>query len=64
MRTFSRAGNFPGGPGNPDFSLNSGELPALFDGWQVLLHEEGLDEAHRGGGLAGIVARRPMERLD
>lgn len=64
MRTFSRAGNFPGGPGNPAFSLDPGELPALFAGWQVLLHEEGLDEAHRGGGLAGIVARRPMERQD
>jgi 2-polyprenyl-3-methyl-5-hydroxy-6-metoxy-1,4-benzoquinol methylase len=60
VRTFSRAGNFPGGPANPAFSLDPGELPTLFAGWQILLHEEGLDQAHRGGGLAGIVARRPM----
>lgn len=59
VRTFSHAGDFPGGPANPAFSLEPGELPALFSGWQVLKHEEGLDQAHRGGGLAGIVARRP-----
>lgn len=59
LRTFSRAGDFPGGPGNPDFSLEVGELPDLFPGWEVLIHEEGLDQACRGGGLAGIVARRP-----
>jgi SAM-dependent methyltransferase len=60
VRTFSRAGNFPGGPGNPAFALDPGELPALFAGWEVLLHEEGLDQAHRGGGLAGIAVRRPV----
>jgi SAM-dependent methyltransferase len=60
VRTFSHAGDFPGGPGNPDFSLDLGELPRLFAGWEVLIHEEGHDQAHRGGGLAGIVVRRPL----
>jgi SAM-dependent methyltransferase len=59
VRTFSRAGNFAGGPGNPDYVLEVGELLTLFQGWEILLHEEGLDEAERGGGLAGIVARKP-----
>lgn len=58
-RTFSRAGDFAGGPGNPDYVLEVGELLTLFKGWEILLHEEGLDEAERGGGLAGIVARKP-----
>jgi SAM-dependent methyltransferase len=61
VRTFSHAGDFPGGPGNPDFSLEPGELLRLFAGWKVLIHEEGVDQAHRGGGLAGIVARRPLD---
>jgi tellurite methyltransferase len=59
LRTFSCAGPFPGGPGNPDFVLNPGELPALFSGWEILVHEEGLEPSHKGGSLAGIVARRP-----
>lgn len=59
-RTFSRAGDFAGGPGNPDYVLEIGELLSVFDGWEILLHEEGLDEAERGGGLAGIVARKPQ----
>lgn len=64
VRTFSRAGNFPGGPGNPDYVLEGGELLTLFDGWDVLFHEEGLDEAERGGGLAGIVARKPQSMAE
>ncbi len=59
-RTFSRAGNFTGGPGNPDYVLEVGELLTLFKGWEILLHEEGLDGAERGGSLAGIVARKPQ----
>ncbi len=59
VRTFSTAGDFPGGPGNPDFSLRPGELLQIFAGWEVLMHEEGVEPAKRGGGLAGIVARRP-----
>ncbi len=59
VRTFSRAGKSDGGPGNPDYVLQPGELPAVFSGWDILLHEEGLDQAQRGGCLAGIVARKP-----
>lgn len=59
VRTFSSAGPFPGGPGNPDFVLHPGELPEIFAGWEILLHEEGLEPSRKGGGLAGIVARRP-----
>lgn len=61
LRTFSLAGPFPGGPGNPAFALAPGELLQMFAGWQVLLHEEGLEQSHRGGSLAGIVARRPLD---
>jgi SAM-dependent methyltransferase len=59
LRTFSRAGPFPGGLANPDFVLNAGELLQLFSGWEVLVHEEGLEPSKKGGSLAGIVARRP-----
>jgi len=59
LRTFSRAGSFPGGLANPDFVLNPGELPELFAGWEILLHEEGLEPSKKGGSLAGIVTRRP-----
>ncbi len=60
VRTFSRAGNFAGGPGNPDYVLEGGELLSVFADWEILLHEEGLDKAARGGSLAGIVARKPQ----
>lgn len=59
VRTFSRAGEAAGGPGNPDYVLLPGELPVVFAGWEILLHEEGQDRAQRGGCLAGIVARKP-----
>lgn len=64
VRTFSRAGDFAGGPGNPDYVLEVGELLTVFDGWEILLYEEGLDEADRGGGLAGIVARKPLSAAE
>jgi len=60
VRTFSHAGPWAGGPGHPEYALDKGELPRIFAGWDILLHEEGLDKAHRGGSLAGIVARRPL----
>ncbi|APG28262.1 hypothetical protein A7E78_10630 [Syntrophotalea acetylenivorans] len=63
-RTFSRAGDFAGGPGNPDYVLEVGELLTLFHDWDILLHEEGIDEAERGGGLAGIVARKPQSTTE
>jgi SAM-dependent methyltransferase len=58
LRTFSCAGPFPGGPTNPDFALKPGELVELFEDWDILLHEEGVEPAHKGGSLAGIVARK------
>jgi tellurite methyltransferase len=59
LRTFSSAGPFPGGPSNSAFILQPGELLEIFAGWDVLLHEEGIEPSHKGGSLAGIVARRP-----
>jgi tellurite methyltransferase len=59
LRTFSSAGSFPGGPGDPAFVLQPGELLDIFAGWEILLHEEGLEPSRKGGSLAGIVARRP-----
>ena len=58
IRTFSHAGPWAGGPGHPEYALEQGELLRIFAGWEILLHEEGLDKAHRGGSLAGVVARR------
>lgn len=58
LRTFSRAGPFPGGPENSAMVLNPGELLELFRDWQVLFHEEGLEPSRKGGSLAGIVAKR------
>lgn len=60
LRTFSRAGSFPGGPDNPDIVLRPGELLEIFAGWEILLHEEGIEPSRKGGSLAGIVARRPV----
>lgn len=59
LRTFSSAGSFPGEPDNPDFVLRPGELLEIFAGWEILLHEEGMEPSRKGGSLAGIVARRP-----
>jgi tellurite methyltransferase len=61
LRTFSRAGPFPGGPENPDFVLQPGELLEIFKGWEILRYEEGLEASRKGGSLAGIVARRPKK---
>ncbi len=60
VRTFSRAGGFAGGPRRQEFILQPGELLEQFTGWEILLHEEGVEEARQGGGLAGIVARKPV----
>jgi len=60
VRTFSRAGDFPGEIRVPEFALDAGELLWFFDGWDILLHEEGLEPSNKGGGLAGIVARKPV----
>lgn len=58
VRTFSRAGAEKFGAVRPEISLAEGELLEIFSGWEVLLHEEGLEPSTKGGSLAGIVARR------
>ncbi len=58
MRTFSRSGADKFGAVRPEISLAEGELLEIFSGWEVLLHEEGLEPSAKGGSLAGIVARR------
>lgn len=60
FRTFSRAGEFSESGLDPRFVLAPGELLQLFSGWEVLLHEEGLEPSSKGGSLAGIVARKPL----
>jgi SAM-dependent methyltransferase len=62
VRTFSRAGDFPGSPRRKEFVLAPGELLQIFTGWDILLHEEGLEASSKGGSLAGIVARRPSSQ--
>ncbi len=59
VRTFSQAGSFSGSPRRTEFVLAPGELLSIFSGWEILLHEEGLEPSSKGGSLAGIVARRP-----
>lgn len=59
LRTFSSAGNFPPNQVDARFVLTPGELLTIFDGWEILWHEEGLEQSRKGGALAGIVARRP-----
>jgi len=58
VRTFSSAASDLFGEVDTNFALRPGELPEIFSGWQVLLHEEGLEPSRKGGSLAGIVARR------
>ncbi|EAT16813.1 bifunctional 2-polyprenyl-6-hydroxyphenol methylase/3-demethylubiquinol 3-O-methyltransferase UbiG [Desulfuromonas acetoxidans] len=60
VRTFSDAGEFGSKGGNPEHRLQPGELLEIFSPWEILCHEEGLDPSHKGGSLAGIVARRPL----
>ncbi len=60
MRTFSSAGTFPGGSANPAYVLRPGELLEIFAGWDILLHEEGLEPSRKGGSVAGSVARKPF----
>ena len=59
VRTFSQVGSERFGSIRPDIALDPGELLEIFSGWEVLLHEEGLEPSSKGGSLAGIVARRP-----
>ena len=60
VRTFSRAGDFPEIALNPAFVLEPGELTDIFCGWDVLVYEEGKQPSSKGGSLAGILARKPL----
>lgn len=62
VRTFSSAGDFPAGSVAPEMVLRPGELLHIFSGWDIVLHEEGLEPSRKGGSLAGIVARKPGEK--
>ena len=59
IRTFSQVGAERFGSIRAEISLSPGELLELFSGWDILLHEEGLEPSSKGGSLAGVVARRP-----
>ena len=63
LRTFSSAGSFPPGKLDSQFVLQPGELLTVFAGWEILRHEEGLEPSHKGGSVAGIVARKPGDTI-
>jgi tellurite methyltransferase len=46
-----------GRPRNPDYLLNKGELPALFEGWEILHQWEGIQDAPKRA-IAQIIARK------
>lgn len=58
LRTFSQVGTEQYGTVRKEISLEPGELLQLFAGWDILLHEEGLEPSKKGGTLAGMVARK------
>jgi rhodanese-related sulfurtransferase len=54
---------YGGGPKNPDFLLNPGELRKIFSDWEILRYREYVEREGPGNApraLAGIVARRPQ----
>ncbi len=59
MRTFSNAGDFEPCRLKPEMVLAKDELKAIFNGWQILAYEEGIEASKKGGSLVGIVARKP-----
>jgi tellurite methyltransferase len=57
--TFLKAGDDVDHPGNPDFLLDEGELPALFPGFEPIHYNEGLrDHKGRKRATAQLVARK------
>ncbi len=55
METFTRAQlEFPGGPRNPAYLLETGELRDAFPGLSVLFYRE----LRAGQGIASLVARK------
>jgi SAM-dependent methyltransferase len=61
LRTFSSAGSFPSSELNARFVLQPQELLSIFAGWEIVRHEEGLEASGKGGSLAGIIARKPLQ---
>lgn len=47
------------GPKNPDFLLESGELPQLFPQLEPLAHWEGVNQEPKPAAVARLAARRP-----
>ena len=59
FETFTRAQlDFPGGPHNPDFLLDPGELHAAFPALDILFYRE----LRAGQGIASLAAQRPVRR--
>jgi tellurite methyltransferase len=59
METFTRAQlEFAGGPRNPDYLLETGELREAFPELRVLFYRE----LRAGQGIASLLARRPEKR--
>ena len=59
FETFTRAQlEFNGGPRNPEFLLNSGELRTAFSKLRVIFHRE----LRAGQGIASLLARKPKNR--
>jgi len=60
LRTFSSAGDFEPCRLAPAMVLAAGELLGVFAGWDILVHEEGLEASRKGGSLVGLIARKPL----
>ena len=59
FETFTRAQlAFKGGPRNPEFLLNSGELRTAFPGLRVIFYRE----LRAGQGIASLLAQKPRKR--
>lgn len=57
IETFTRAQlEFSGGPRNPDFLLESGELRSAFPGLSLIFYRE----LRAGQGVASLLARKPL----
>ena len=58
--TFTRdQATLAGGPRNPAFLLEAGELPQLFPNLEVLATWEGITEGERPSAIARLAARKP-----
>jgi len=58
--TFTRdQAELAGGPSNPAFLLEPGELPGLFPGLEILEHWEGRTAGERPTAVARLAARKP-----